>query len=92
MITNDDKIDLEPRYNPLLDNGAPKYDVVRTIEGDWITYTLIVRRLELTDAGLYTCQVLIRGQDNSPSKGGYLIVQSKFAESLSSISDAGLKK
>lgn len=75
-LSSDDAVDIEEIHNPLLDDGSPKYDVEKVVRGDTTTYTLIIRRLELNDAGIYTCEVLIRGQENKPNKDGQIIVLS----------------
>lgn len=77
IITSDNTVDVDEIYNELVD-GYPKYDVRKHVRGDLTTYTLIIRRLQLTDAGTYTCQLNIKGdQENSPSKDGLMVVLSK---------------
>jgi limbic system-associated membrane protein len=76
IISSDDSIDVEEKFNPIID-GFPKYEVIKTIDAktkDDVTYTLIIRRLQLTDAGVYVCQVQIKGISDSPSKEGQMIV------------------
>ena len=76
VITSDDRVDLDENLNELVD-GYEKFDVEKTITGDLTTYTLIVRRLQLTDAGTYTCQINVRGDNKHPSKDGEMVVLSK---------------
>lgn len=73
IISEDDDIALEDNFNKLVD-GWPKYDVYRYIVGDRRTYQLVVRRLQLTDRGTYTCQIHYKGSTEHPSKDGKLIV------------------
>ena len=40
-------------------------------------YTLIIRRLESTDAGIYRCQLDLKGENVNPYKDGDLIVLGK---------------
>ena len=78
IITSDDSVDIDEVYNELVD-GFPKYDVEKRVVGDQTTYTLIIRRLQLMDAGVYTCQLNIKGdQENSPSKDGLMVVLSEY--------------
>ena len=82
IITTDDTVDIDEIYNELVD-GFPKYDIERHVHGDQTTYTLIIRRLQIQDAGTYTCQLNIKGdQENSPSKDGLLVVLSEYSANL----------
>lgn len=59
-------------------DGQQKFDVIKKVQGDQTVYTLIVRRLVLSDAGNYTCQVIVTGAATKPSKDGEIIVLSEF--------------
>ncbi|ELU00248.1 hypothetical protein CAPTEDRAFT_184217 [Capitella teleta] len=72
-ISTDDKIVIDDAHNTIV-NGWPKYQVERTYSGERIIYTIIVNRLEPRDAGLYTCQILVRGSNEHPSKDGEMVV------------------
>ncbi|KAI0235520.1 Neural cell adhesion molecule 1-A [Lamellibrachia satsuma] len=75
IISVDNKIDIDESLNRVQD-GNHKYDIVVTTSGETNTYMLIIRRLELKDAGTYTCKVLVQGQEQSthPSKDGKMVV------------------
>ena len=72
-ISEDDKIILDETHNTII-NGYPKYQVEQYLEGDQITFELVVNRLEPRDHGNYTCQILVRGSYDHPSKDGEMIV------------------
>ena len=48
-----------------------------TRQGDSVTYNIIINRLEPRDAGNYTCQILVRGDNEHPTKDGELVVLSE---------------
>lgn len=73
ILTSDDRVEVDERINEVVD-GYQKYDVQRRQRDDQTTYMLIVRRLVLTDAGNYTCQVVVKGSFEHPSKVGQMIV------------------
>lgn len=73
IITSDDRIEVDERINEVVD-GYQKYDVQKRIVNDQVTYMLIVRRLVLTDAGNYTCKIVVTGATQHPSKVGQMIV------------------
>jgi len=73
ILTNDDRVQVDESINAVVD-GLTKYDVKLTKQGDQNTYMLIVRRLVLTDAGNYTCQVNVKGFSYQPSKDGIIVV------------------
>ena len=79
IISVDNKIDIDDSLNRVQD-GNHKYDIVVTAHGETRTYMLITRRLELKDAGTYTCKVLIQGQPESthPSKDGKMVVLCEY--------------
>ena len=79
IISVDNKIDIDDSLNRVQD-GNHKYDIVVTAQGETRTYMLITRRLELKDAGIYTCKVLIQGQPESthPSKDGKMVVLCEY--------------
>ena len=79
IISVDNKIDIDDSLNRVQD-GNHKYDIVVTAQGETRTYMLITRRLELKDAGIYTCKVLIQGQPESthPSKDGKMVVLREY--------------
>lgn len=79
IISVDNKIDIDESLNRVQD-GNHKYDIVVTTSGETNTYMLIIRRLELKDAGTYTCKVLVQGQEQSthPSKDGKMVVLCKY--------------
>ena len=78
IISVDNKIHIDESLNRVQD-GNHKYDIVVTSSGETNTYMLIIRRLELKDAGIYTCKVLVQGQsqDTHPSKDGKMVVLCK---------------
>ena len=69
IISSDINIDIEDRFNPIID-GFPKYDIIRTDRFDQSTYSLLIRRMQLTDAGKYVCQVHVKGLSEMPAKEG----------------------
>ena len=77
-LSTDDVIDLEDKFNPVSD-GFPKFEVEKTVYQQLTTYTLIIRRLQLTDAGQYICQVQITGFSaiENPTKEGSMVVMCK---------------
>lgn len=77
IITSDDRIEVDERINEVVD-GYQKYDVQKRIVNDQVTYMLIVRRLVLTDAGNYTCKIVVTGATQHPSKVGQMIVLSEY--------------
>ena len=77
MLTSDDRIEIDEIINEIVD-GYQKYDVQRRKVGDMVTYMLIIRRLVLTDAGTYTCQINVKASHIHPSKDGILVVLSKL--------------
>ena len=77
ILTSDDRIQVDNTINVVVD-GQQKFDVMKKVQGDQTLYTLIVRRLVLSDAGNYTCQVIVTGAATKPSKDGEIIVLSKF--------------
>lgn len=81
IITSDNKIKLDHYLNDLKD-GYPKYEVKKYKEGDYVTYQLIIRRLQLDDAGTYTCKIQAKGTSDDPQKEGLLIVLSKIKFSM----------
>jgi len=76
IITSDNRIEVDENINAVVD-GLTKYDVELRIRGDQNTYMLVVRRLVLTDAGTYTCQVNVKGFNIQPSKDGIMVVMSE---------------
>lgn len=77
IITSDDRIEVDERINEVVD-GYHKYDVQKRFVNDQVTYMLIVRRLVLTDAGNYTCKIVVTGATQHPSKVGQMIVLSEY--------------
>ena len=77
MLTSDDRIEIDEIINEIVD-GYEKYDVQRRNHGDMTTYMLIIRRLVLTDAGTYTCQINVKASHIHPSKDGIVVVLSTF--------------
>lgn len=75
VLTSDDRIEIDDVINEVVD-GYEKYDVKRQQYGDMTTYMLIIRRLVLTDAGTYTCQINVKASHIHPSKNGILVVLS----------------
>jgi limbic system-associated membrane protein len=73
VLTSDDRVQVDNSINEIVD-GYQKYDVLKKVNGDQSIYTLIVRRLVLSDAGNYTCQVVVTGTNVYPSKDGQLVV------------------
>lgn len=73
ILTSDDRIEVDERINEVVD-GYTKYDVQKRQVNDQTTYMLIVRRLVLTDAGNYTCKVIVIGASEHPSKVGQMVV------------------
>jgi len=72
-ISEDDTVVLSDDFNQVID-GKRKYDVYKESHGDSATYTLVVRRLQLQDAGSYICQIQIRGLTRFPSNTGQMVV------------------
>ena len=66
VFSSDATIELDESLNSVID-GYLKYNIEKTINQftQLVTYTLVVRRLQPTDAGTYTCQVNMIG---GPSK------------------------
>lgn len=77
VLTADDEVYIEDDLNEKF-NGWPKFDVERTRQGDRTTYMLIVRRLQESDSGPYTCQVVVKGADQE--SGDTLITIQKTGE------------
>ena len=77
VLTSDDRIEFDDIINEIVD-GYEKYGVQRQVVGDLTTYMLIIRRLALTDAGTYTCQINVKASHIHPSKDGMLVVLSAF--------------
>ena len=75
-ISSNDKIVIDEKLNIVV-NGWPKYQVEKETVGERIKYTIIVNRLEPRDAGLFTCQIHVRGSDERPSKDGQMVVLSE---------------
>ena len=75
VLTSDDRIEFDDIINEIVD-GYEKYGVQRQVVGDLTTYMLIIRRLALTDAGTYTCQINVKASHIHPSKDGMLVVLS----------------
>jgi len=82
VLTSDDRIEIDDVINEVVD-GYQKYDIQRRQSGDMTTYMLIIRRLVLTDAGTYTCQINVKASHIHPSKNGILVVLSAFTIFLS---------
>lgn len=73
VLTSDDRIEIDNTINEIVD-GYTKYDIFRREDGDQTTYMLVVRRLVLTDAGTYTCQINVKAAAIYPSKDGIIVV------------------
>lgn len=73
VLTSDDRIEFDDIINEIVD-GYEKYGVDKQMVGDLTTYMLIIRRLALTDAGTYTCQINVKASHIHPSKDGMLVV------------------
>jgi hypothetical protein len=73
ILTSDNRVEVDESINAVVD-GLTKYDVARRVSGNQHTYMLVVRRLVLTDAGNYTCQVNVKGYNIQPSKDGIIVV------------------
>lgn len=73
VLTSDDRIEVDNVINEIVD-GYTKYDIFKRENGDESTYMLVVRRLVLTDAGLYTCQINVKAAPVYPSKDGIIVV------------------
>lgn len=84
VLTSDDRIEIDDAVNEIVD-GYQKYDVQRRQAGDQTTYMLIIRRLVLTDAGTYTCQINVKASHVHPSKDGVLVVLSTCSFMLHSV-------
>ena len=78
ILTSDNRVEVDESINAVVD-GLTKYDVARRVSGNQHTYMLVVRRLVLTDAGNYTCQVNVKGYNIQPSKDGIIVVMSESA-------------
>lgn len=74
VLTSDDRVEVDESINEEVD-GQQKYDVVKRPLLDMMTYMLIIRRLVLTDSGVYTCQINVKAATDHPSKDGVIIVQ-----------------
>ena len=61
------------------DSGLRKYDIQSRLNGQRITYILVIRYLAEEDAGDYLCTLKIQGVEwpEWPTKIGKLTVQSK---------------
>lgn len=76
-ISTNDKIDLNDNINYQVDHGYRKYQVLKYEDGGETTYVLIIRRLQITDSGFYTCYVQLTGQNTpNPTKDGEMVVLS----------------
>lgn len=73
VLTSDDRVEVDNSINEMVD-GYTKYDVQKRDIGDETTYMLIVRRLVLTDGGVYTCQINVKAAPVYPSKDGIIVV------------------
>ena len=78
IISNDQKIIID---NPICKEGKRKYEVLKRMKNQRITYVLVVNCLELVDYGYYKCYIQIRGADiwRWPSKTASLVVQGEDA-------------
>jgi len=74
ILTSDDRVEVDNIINEIVD-GNTKYDVQKRPLLDMTTYMLIIRRLVLTDAGTYTCQINVKAATDHPSKDGVIVVQ-----------------
>lgn len=74
ILTSDDRVEVDNIINEIVD-GQQKYDVQKRPLLDMTTYMLVIRRLVLTDAGVYTCQVNVRASGEHPSKDGVIVVE-----------------
>ena len=77
VLTSDDRIEIDKFINEEVD-GYEKFDIQRRQIGDMTIYMLIIRRLVLSDAGTYTCQINVKASNVHPSKDGILVVLSEF--------------
>lgn len=73
ILTSNDRVEVDQSINQVVD-GWPKYDVAKRTLGDQNIYMLIINRLVLSDAGTYTCQIVVTGASVYPSKDGMLYV------------------
>ncbi|ESO10709.1 hypothetical protein HELRODRAFT_109066 [Helobdella robusta] len=73
IISTDDRVQVDNTINERLD-GQLKFDVLKKVSGDQTIYTLIVRRLVISDSGNYTCSVIVTGASIKPSKDGEIVV------------------
>jgi limbic system-associated membrane protein len=73
VLTSDDRIEIDNSINEIVD-GYTKYDITKRENGDESTYMLIVRRLVLSDSGIYTCQINVKAAPVYPSKDGTITV------------------
>lgn len=82
-LTSDDRVQVDSIINEKVD-GFPKFDIIKAVNGDKTVYTLVVRRLVLSDGGNYTCQVIMTGSSIYPSKDGiiYVLVPPAIEHSL----------
>lgn len=78
VLTSDDRIEIDKFINEEVD-GYEKFDIQRRQIGDMTIYMLIIRRLVLSDAGTYTCQINVKASNVHPSKDGILVVLSEFS-------------
>ena len=74
ILTSDDRVEVDNVINEIVD-GQTKYDIEKRPLLDMMTYMLIIRRLVLTDAGIYTCQINVKAATEHPSKDGVIVVQ-----------------
>jgi Immunoglobulin domain len=77
ILTSDDRVEVDNIINEIVD-GQTKYDIQKRPLLDMTTYMLIIRRLVLTDAGTYTCQINVKAAMDHPSKDGVIVVQGEF--------------
>ena len=56
-----------------------RYGASKREHGEYITYTLMVRRLIPADAGFYSCMINVKGarSNENPTKFGQLVVVCK---------------
>lgn len=74
VISHDDRIMVDNKINEVVD-GQLKYDIYKERKSsDQTRYTLIIRRLVLSDAGNYTCSVALTGASEKATKDGELVV------------------
>lgn len=78
ILTSDDRVEVDNIINEIVD-GQTKYDIQKRPLLDMTTYMLIIRRLVLTDAGTYTCQINVKAALDHPSKDGIIVVQGNFS-------------